>query len=286
MSDLTADEMKFFETGELTPELEAQTAAPAIVDAPAAEPAPVAASIVAPAPAPDNGALLERMLAEEQASRRALEQKLADIEAKFAERLNPPAPPPDEEADPLGAMMHQLKQMNEAVASLKAEQTQAQQDALLKQQFDQFTASVRQVKEAFEKTVPDFADAYAHVRHIRSEDLRAAGVAESEIPKILLQDELNLAQNSLARGKNPAEEVYNIAKRYGYTPKGTNAAPASKIATLLAGQAAAKQPERAAPGNELTLDGLKDAGDGDLNKLVQDDKMWAKIVGNTSNDIF
>ena len=95
-----------------------------------------------------------------------------------------------------------------------------------------------------------------------------------------------LFRSAIQRGRNPAEEMYNMAKRYGYAAKAVVLTPEQKLANITKGQAATKQPGRAASESELTLEGLKDAGDADLNKMVQDDKLWHKLVGNTSNDIF
>lgn len=86
--------------------------------------------------------------------------------------------------------------------------------------------------------------------------------------------------------------MYAMAKRYGYAPSKTTTVPTpvltpeQRMAALKAGQGAARLPAKAGADSQLTLDGLKDAGDADLNALILDDKAWAKIVGGRSNDIF
>lgn len=304
-TDLTPDEIAFFETGELPPGLVPEAAAddPAAPQ-PTAEPAPAAPATPEPAPEvkepvpapeaaqPDRIAAVEAQLAN---LARLLEQRAAPAPEPKPE----PEPGPNEDEDPLGAMMHQLKTVNATVAELQTKLTQEQQNNLMKQQFEQFTGSVTRLKQDFEKSTPDFNDAYAHIRGVRTEDLRVSGVPESDIPKILLQDELQLAQAAIGRGKNPAEEMYTMAKRYGYTPKqaaapatpAAGAAPnaAQKLAQIQQGQAAAKHPDKAAPLDTapLTIDGLKDVSNSDLTKLVQDDAQWNKIVGGrTEPDIF
>lgn len=289
MPDMTDAEMAFFASGEVTDELLAANAAPEPAAA-APEPAPAAAEPAAAAPAPDNSAL-ERLLTEERAARATLEQQFKDMQAQLEAKLNPPPPVPDEETDPLGAMMHKLNTVNKQMADMQTKMQQDQQQVLMKTQYDQFANSVTQLREAFVKVTPDFADAYAHIRGMRTTDLKMMGVPDADVGKVLLQDEITLAQNALANGKNPAEEMYNMAKRYGYTVKGaaelaSSAAGASKIAALKQGMEAAKQPAKAAPDSDLTTEGLKDASNSDLNKLVQDEKAWARLVGGGSNDIF
>lgn len=296
MSELTQAEQDFFATGELPPELQEQheqlTAPEPIVEpAVVAEPKVVAEPLVTIAqPANDVADMLRQSLATEQQRYAEAKTRLDALEKQLQEKFAPQDAAPDPETDPLGAMMYQLKQVNENVADLQQKLSQDQQNNLLKQQFETFTNSVRQIKAEYEKIVPDFNAAYEHIRSVRMEDLRAVGVPESEIPKVLLQDELNISQNAIQRGKNPAEEMYNMAKRYGYAPKSasqtSHLTPEQKLANIAKGQQTTRQPGRAATESELTLEGLKDAGDFDLNKMVQDDKLWHKLVGGRSNDIF
>ena len=281
MADLTPDEISFFETGEL-PEtlLPVAEAAPAVT-----EPVP---EVTTPPAAVDPVAAMEERL------NALFERKMGEMTAKMAEANKPPVPVvevPNEDTDPLGNMMYQLKQVNSTVADLQAQTATARQQADMQKQVADFVQSVQEAKAEFEKTAPDFPQAYEHIRNIRVTDLRALGADEGSIKQALLQDEFRLTEAALQRGKNPAEEMYNMAKRYGYVPKpaGAATAPASatKMQQLQAGQEAAKLPGKASMDAPLTLSGLKDASNNDLNKIIQDDKMWASIVGGQSaNDIF
>lgn len=297
-TELTQAEQDFFATGELPPELQAEYDATQQAAAVVPDTAPVApvvapkidlAPAVQPVPAADQTSLIEllrRSIAEEQQRAADASARLAALEKQFQEKLQVQEPVPDPTTDPLGNMMHQLQQVNQNVTKLQQELNQEQQTNLLKQQFSEFVKSVQDIKTEYVKTTPDFNDAYTHIRSVRTEDLRAVGIPESEIPKILLQDELNISQNAIQRGKNPAEEIYNMAKRYGYAAKAAAPPADQKLANIVKGQEAAKQPGRAAPESDLTIDGLKDAGNSDLDKMVQDDNLWAKLVGGRSNSIF
>lgn len=290
MADLTPDEELFFATGELPPALD-----PALTPPPA-ESATTAASEDAPAvvedaPVDPQIAAIERLLAQNEALTAKFEALAQQVSAKSAP-TTPEEVVPDELNDPLGAILHKLNSVNGQVAALETKLTAEQQNNLMRQQFEAFTGSVNTAKVAFESTTPDFKDAYAHIRALRTADLQAAGASDAEIPKILLQDELQLAQTAIQRGKNPAAEMYAMAKRYGYVGKAAPPAqpavltPEQRMAALKAGQGAARLPAKAGADSQLTLDGLKDAGDADLNALILDDKAWAKIVGGRSNDIF
>jgi DNA repair ATPase RecN len=288
MPDLTQAEEDFFATGELPPELipevMSEVVEPAVTIAPAIVPA-----IAEPAPQLDMVELLRRSLSEEQQRHAEATARLTALEQQLKEKLQPPIVEPDPETDPLGNMMHKLQQVNENVADLQQKLTQEQQNNILKQQFEQFNSSVQQMKQQFMQTTPDFQEAYVYIRNVRTEDLRSVGISEADIPKILLQDEFNISQAAIQRAKNPAEEMYNMAKRYGYAPKAVVAQPVAtqqKMDNLKKGLDAARQPTKAAPESDLTFEGLSDAGEDDLNKIVQDDKLWHKIMGKSSNDIF
>lgn len=286
MAELTPDEMAFFATGELPEALAAEhAAAQPVID-------PVVAPVVAPPAAqpvvPDADTLLRQSLATEQARRVEMETQVAEIRRQLEEKLNPPPQAPDGATDPLGLLVFQQQQLAKQMQDLQTKLTQETQNATLKQQFQAFTESVRAIKDAYVKTTPDFDAAYQHVRATRAEDLRMAGMPEANINQTLLQDELNIAQNALTKGLNPAEEIYKMAKRYGYTQQAGKAqTPQDKINAILAGQAAAKLPGAGAPpAADITHEGLKDMSSADLNKLVMDDKSWERLVGGKSHDIF
>lgn len=186
--------------------------------------------------------------------------------------------------------MHQLKLVTDSVTAMQQKfDTQATQAAQT-QQFVDFQQNIVGLRNEFAKTTPDFPQAYAHLRMQRMEDLRDLGVPESRLAEALLHDELAATQTAIAQGKNPAQVIYNMAKRGGYVakpaPQGAPQTAEEKIAAIKNGTAADPVVQRADSTQQLTFAGLKDASDGDLNKLVQDPKQWANLVGNIKNDIF
>lgn len=291
---LTNAEQQFFATGDASvlglatqpapsePEPEPQ-AAPAVPQ-PEAQPQPAAQSP------------LEQALEMQRARVSDLERQLDAQRAAATQPRVAAEEVPDPVTDPLGNMIYQLNRQNKQIEELQAKLTEREQQAAYKAEFESFTSNVRELKAEFAKANPDFDAAYTHIRQIRSDDLVALGHSKADINKMLLQDEIRLAQAALERGKNPAEEMYAMAKRYGYRPaadtqqqqREQKQQQAEQQVTRLAnGQFAARAPQRAATTNDLTLEGLKDAGESDLNKVVLDDAMWKQIVGGKGGgDIF
>jgi len=276
---LTADELKFFQTGELPPELIPPPAVePAAVEPPVAEPPPATTPATAPT--------LDYQHALTAANQRyaAVEQQLATLTQQLS-NLNqqPAAVEPDPATDPVGAITHKLNALQAELGAIKQQSLQTTQQ----QTFAAFVDNIKSLRTEFATTTPDFDDAYKHLRTIRTDDLRSLGISETDIPQALLSEEISLAQSALKQGQNPAKLIYDLAKRHGFAAKPTPVSttpptpqtPEAKVAALKAGAEAAKTAPRAAADPNLTLDSLRDAGNDDLDKLVSDDDQWYKLVG-------
>lgn len=293
MAGLTPEEQAFFESGgdasKLAPE-------PAAADPVAnsglgnSDPAPAALQVATPVasvetphvPQPDPSDLLRTTLAQTQQQAADLR---AELEAIRTANVPKPVAAPDPNSDPLGNMLHQLDQVNKNVADLQAklldQQTQQQQNAA----FQRFQAQVQNLRDDFVKTTPDFQAAYDHMRSVRAADLRSYGISEDNIAKQIFTEEFNLSQNAIGAAKNPAAELYEMAKRHGYKPTAATSAPvvdrsAEKIAALKAGVAASPPSlPKTHIAEDFTLESLRDASESDLNKLITDPAAWAKIAG-------
>lgn len=296
---LTPDEQAFFNSGELTPNLAAEQAAnQAAAEAQAnAEAAALAAqqSAVSQAPAAQqpvqtaaDAEFLRQALLQEQRTRAQLEAQLQQLATQQQPRTQE-LPAPDPENDPLGAMLHQLGAVNRTVAELQQRITQQQLVQDQTNNLVEFQSSMKGLRDQFVQTTPDFDVAYQHLRTVRADDMRMLGMPDSRIQQVLLQDEITLAQTALQQGKNPAEIVYAMAKRHGYTPTASAVLQqaASKVANIKAGQEAARTIDPSPqPAENLTMAGLKTASDADLDKLAQSDDAWAKLMGVGGKSIF
>lgn len=278
---LTEDEQKFFATGELQPGMAdppQPTPAPTPVPTPAPEPSPAPTPTPAPAVGTEAAEILRQSL-------EAAAQRVTELEASIKALQKPTEPPaPDRTSDPLGSMFHQLDAVMKTVSDLQ-KQIGEQRDLQTQQDnFRAFQAQVNTMRDEFVKTTPDFPDAYTHLRNARIADMRALGFQDADINRTLMQEEITLAQRAVQQGKNPAAEVYDRAKRYGYAAKTPAATPApadpnAKLDAIQKAQQAAKNLSSQPQLEDITLDGLKAASDDDLNKIIQDPKLWGKITG-------
>lgn len=283
---LTEDEQKFFATGELQPGMAPAPAPEPPAPAPAPSPAPAPNDPPAPSPAPAPAVNNEAAEILRQSMEEA-QRRVGELEASIKALQNPtptPAPAPDRNADPLGSMFHQLDAVMKTVSDLQ-KQIGEQRDLQTQQEnFRAFQQQVSTMRDEFVKTTPDFPDAYTHLRNARIADMRALGFQDADINRTLMQEEVTLAQRAVQQGKNPAAEVYERARRYGYAAKMPAATPApadpnAKLDAIQKAQQAAKNLSSQPQLEDITLDGLKAASDDDLNKIIQDPKLWGKITG-------
>lgn len=301
MSALTPEEQRFFETGELQPgmqgapapvpapppdplDLQALATPPAVAPAPVAPPAsaPAVAPAVAPAPPPsqaDPTEFLTRRLADAQ-------QQVAELQTLIRQAVSqPPAssPAPDPSTDPIGSLMHQLGELNKQVATLQQGMAQSQQVQQQTTQLQAFQQQVQQLKDQFVATTPDFNSAVEHLRTARISDLRAFGLTDAQISQQIIREEYSIAEAAIMAGKNPAQVIYEMSKRHGYTTAAPapGAAPAAgpSIDAIARAQAAAKNLPAAAPAEQdLTIEALRQASDADLNKIALDPAAWNKLT--------
>lgn len=289
---LTPEEIAFFENGgNVSPEIEATLTAGNATDpveaiTPVETVAP--AETVAPINQPvDNG--WQQAFAAEQQRRIEAEQAMKNVVDHWNQtQQKAVTPPPDEATDPLGALLHKVNTL-EQISRQQQETIQGRiQQQELEQGYAQMRNNAQTLRNEFLKTHADFDNAYNHYRETRANDLLNIGVAQADLPKVLLQEEIALTQNAIRQGKNPAEILYATAKRYGFTNTVTAAKPkpSEQIATLKQGASAAKIPDNAQAATDINLANIKDMADDDLNKVVQSADLWAKLAGGRSSSIY
>lgn len=261
------------------------------VEPPAATPPAPAVPVAAPQPSPGAAGTPPAMPAEDP-SILALRTQLGQLQGYSAQleraiqemQKAPPAPtvaPPDPETDPLGHMMHELAETKKMLAQLTERMSQQDQTTAQGQQLQNFVSEVQGMTTAFMAKQADYGQAYNYLRTVRTQDMRDLGVPENQIKEMLLKEELAVASSALKQGMNPAQLVYNIAKRYGYQTAAP-VQPAQQMAALQKGVAAAPtQVDKGGAPVNISLDTVKDMSGDQLDKLVESNDLWHKVIGGS-----
>jgi hypothetical protein len=127
-------------------------------------------------------------------------------------------PAPDPTLDPIGAQEHKLKQ----IAKQQEELTNKIEETNTRTQNQDFLIKVTQMESNFKQSNPDYEKAFNFLSDVRKGELQDLGVNDPEdMNKQLTTSAINLSRFALQQGKNPAEVIYNMAKRYGYKSEDT-----------------------------------------------------------------
>jgi len=163
---------------------------------------------------------------------------LKDLKAQRTAAQKPK--PPEFIEDPKGYIDAKEQEVRDALKELRESETKRAESEKQQQQFQSLISTIATHEQAFVSSNPDYNDALAHVRTVRTQQLKMMfpDATDQQIQQQIGREEIGGAQQILARGGNPAEFAYNYAKTLGYAKK--VAAPANGG---MAAAAAAPEPE-------------------------------------------
>lgn len=133
---------------------------------------------------------------------------------------------PDFETDPAGWIAHTMKSTGKELEDVRKELKTLQDDKAQKVEQDKQTSVIRGIMDyavtkenEFKAANPDYDEASAFLINSRKEELADLGYPEAQIMQMIQGEKLTIAAQAKEQGKNPAELVYNIAKRRGFQKK-------------------------------------------------------------------
>lgn len=201
-----------------------------------------------------------------EARERALEEGNKRLEQLLA-RLAPPAAPepqrpafPDIQADPVGHFQGRIETTEERVARLESERQAEQQQR-------EFVNRYRSAAAEFASQAPDFQQAYAHAIAELRNDAAVFGLPAEQI-------EAQIVNSAFASGRNPAQALYEFAKRRGYGAQPAPQRAEQRIDAIERGQHAARSVSNLPgkpPGNRMSLEALANMPEEEFSRLLRDD---------------
>ena len=97
-------------------------------------------------------------------------------------------------------------------------------------------AGIQGMTREFISKNPDYTDAFQHVMRVETRAAEKMGYRSEEAKAQYLESRAKtLAQTAIAEGRNPAADIYEMAKEYGWSPKA--AAPAAPVVPVAEKQA-------------------------------------------------
>lgn len=153
--------------------------------------------------------------------RRALEDRVAameklsktgdddEIEA-LAKKLR------DDDDDPIEDLATAKAIIRQFVNAQKADRETTTQQQNERRQVQALITTMEEHEADFHDDHPDYYDAAKHYRAERQSELEEQGYSGSELQSALARDLFGVTQRAISAGKDPAETVYNLAKKRGF----------------------------------------------------------------------
>lgn len=171
----------------------------------------------------------EGLAAKERARRREAERKATALEDRLA-KLEAKSTPKDEEEDLLAVIaglrdddddpITDLAQVKKALKLFQAQQAQeTEAEGKQRQEAEgirRLAATMAEAEADFAADHPDYTQAVEHFKKHRREEFEDMGYSGQALERELAQDFLGLVGRAVSGGRDPAEVVYNLAKKRGF----------------------------------------------------------------------
>ena len=218
--------------------------------------------------------MMNKQLQEELRASRETQQRMDSTFQKLLVSLND-KPMPKYDEDPLGhfaarneTMEKELKQVNEKIEGFTKQSGQMQ---FVQQVNEQITSA----EAEFRTSQPDYDAALKYLKDVTRSDLADQGMSGAEIEQALHQGKLGIANAALQQGKNPAQIIYERAKRYGY--RGQQQSGDDKIASLVKGQSMSKTVQGGSAAG-YRLQDLAQLPEDQFNEIISDEKKFQALI--------
>lgn len=182
------------------------------------------------------------MAHEERQIRRELQNKVDLMNRRFEQMMAtlqqsaPKTPEPTEidyDEDPMGATHAKVERALHAVEDIKKDsEAKRQQD-----EWKSFVHTVSADEATFKAKTPDYGHAVQFLQGRRASELQAMGYGEQEILQAFAADAYAITQRAQQTGQSPAQFLYDMARKVGYTPAAQSKNPVQSLEQMAAGQA-------------------------------------------------
>ena len=226
---------------------------------------------------PPEGYVPHQALHAERIKARRLERDLAEVKlklttaderiAKLAEAWKPPQQAPNEQEDPVGAIVHETRQTRQEIEAFKKQQEEERRIRAAQNAQAQLVQYWQSQAQAFAAKQPDFPQSYQHLFENFVSELQEAGYDEQQASVVAQNYWADIVGRARMDGVNPAERMYNLAKRRGYKPA------TEKIETIKKGTEATSPLASAGgkPPSNLTAEAIANLPMDEFEKLLKKD---------------
>jgi hypothetical protein len=216
-------------------------------------------------------------LHEERERRKELQRKMEAMEKRWGELVEKigkpaPQPAPDPSQDFAGYTIHQFQQVQQQQQALGQKVQSFEEWQKNQAEEGRFQQAYFQAAQDYAANQKDFPQAYGHWLKSRLEELTDAGYTRDQAIQIRTAEEKAMVMKAFEDGVNPAQRIYTVAQRRGYTiPSVPEVQPAVDQAAKLKQIAEAQRATPALGGGgmkpKLTLQGIAQMSDEEFSTL-------------------
>lgn len=187
-----------------------------------------------------NGIL--RDLQDERRANRERDSKLEELRQAILDRTpagdSEPDPAPPSKDEPVAYLDHRIGELQrrlDALGTLTVEQRQtAEQRAeqeRMQEAAQRFQLAINESARRKAQELPDYPEAVKYGVNLLKEHFGAQGLSGGDLDRAVATELYGVAFASLRNGRDPATDIYESVKRFGYQPKAGDAQePAKKPA--------------------------------------------------------
>lgn len=145
------------------------------------------------------------------------------------------------------------------------EQSKAQQQ---QQHFAKLSRDMAEAEDDFRAEHPDYDDAMKHFKTSLLGELEDEGFSGQELKREFESKLITLVDRALSNGRDPAQIVYNRAKKYGFASSEVDAAT-KKLQAIVRSHGASKAPASSGAKAELTIEAVNKLSGAAFDKAVE-----------------
>lgn len=221
-------------------------------------------------------------LREETQKRRALEEQIQKMEARFQalqQRLETPQeapkPPPAYEEDPGAHLMHRLNDHEQTLKAVREREAAQQQQMQEMQVIQTWAQRFTQEEQSFaQERAPDYYDAVSYLRETRMKEYETLGWDPASAKQMIDREAIQIGMDAERRGVSAAERFYQLAKLRGFQGK----QPQQDLRRTAENMQRARSlgPSGKPSSRKLTLAEIAQLDDDEFDKLTAG-KKWKKL---------
>lgn len=168
---------------------------------------------------------LQRTLEENRQKIRAMEETFNRFQQSLQEKYQQEQRErwqqqiPSAEEDPVGHLTATQNIMMSYILDQHQKNQQQQQHRQESAQLNRMVYDYKTEAAQYARKTPDFNNAYEFFVQKKQEEYQERGYTPEEAHEMLIEDEIDIVARAKSQGQNPAERVYNVARKYGYQPQ-------------------------------------------------------------------